>query len=90
MHKGFDAWLKSNYEGGQPTAVDLQTAQDDEDSIVALSSTIYNLNDGDANLSPAPASQLVGLAINTDDQDLHIYVYTRACFDNQFVHEIQI
>ena len=59
-HKGFDAWLKSNYEGGQPTAVDLQTAQDDEDSIVALSSTIYNLNDGDANLSPAPHRSLSG------------------------------
>ena len=67
-HKGFDAWLKSNYEGGQPTAVDLQTAQDDEDSIVAPSSSIYatsplpvpaedgNLNDGDANLSPRSLS----------------------------------
>eukprot|EP00731_Ephydatia_muelleri_P002679 Em0001g2679a len=67
-HKGFDAWLKSNYEGGQPTAVDLQTAQDDEDCIVAPSPTIYatsplpvpaedgNLNDGDANLSPRSLS----------------------------------
>ena len=64
--------LKATDEGGQPTAEDLQTAQDDEESIVAPSSTIYatspllvlaengNLNDGDANLSPAPPHSLSG------------------------------
>lgn len=57
-HKGFDTWLKGNYAGGQPSAVDFQTALDDEDSIVAPSSAMYatpplpvdNPTDADGNL----------------------------------------